>query len=68
MVKAPASWNSIAWETCSSAEHSIDGGREYCDLALIVLEDAVEGDSGLSFESLNRNDGLPCSVDGLPRS
>lgn len=68
MVRAPASWNSIALETCSSADHSADGARECCDLALIVLEDAADGDSGLSFDSLNREDDLPCSVEGLSLS
>jgi hypothetical protein len=46
----------------------MDAGNECCDLALIVPDDAVDGDSALSFESLNREDGLPCSVDGRPRS
>jgi hypothetical protein len=35
---------------------------------MIVLEDAVDGQSDLTFESLNSDDDLPFSVDGLPLS
>ena len=54
--------------TCSSAEQSIDVGSECCDLALMVLDDAADGESDLSLASLNRGATLPFSVDGLALS
>jgi hypothetical protein len=68
LVRAPASWNSIALETCSSASISADGARECCERAFIVLDDAAEGEDGRLRSSENRDVLGPCSVDGLPGS
>lgn len=65
-MRAPASWNSIAFSTCSSADHSIDGAK---DFGLRVADDAAEADSGRwdEVDSDVVEDG-PLSYDGPPGS
>lgn len=65
-MKAPASWNSIALATCSSADHSAAGNREFCGRALIVLEESPDAEVGLSTEG--RGVVRSCSAERLPAS
>lgn len=66
LVKAPASWNSIALDTFSSADHSAAGIIEWESRALMVLDDPADADEGLSAEAGKVD--LSLSADCLPAS
>lgn len=68
MVRAPASWYSMALETCSSPVISDIVVIVYCERALIVLDDPADGEEGLLKSSENRDNLGPSSVDGRPLS
>ena len=56
----------MALDTCSSADHSAAGNREFCDRALIVLDDPADAEVGLSTDG--RGFVLSCSTDPVPSS
>jgi hypothetical protein len=56
----------MALATCSSADHSAAGNREFGDRALIVLDDPADAEVGLSIDG--RGVVLSCSADCLPNS